>query len=45
MILRQEIDLRRQYNHNLISNINIYCTLKNAKKSYKTGTFENSAAI
>ena len=41
--LTDKIDLRRKYNYIALSNVSIYYTWKNIKKSYKNNTFKTSA--
>ena len=41
--LTDKIDLRRKYNYIALSNVSIYYTWKNIKKSYKNNKFKTSA--
>ena len=43
--LTDEINLKRSDKYTALSNLSIYCTCKNIKKSYKNNKFEISALI
>ena len=43
--LTDEINLKRSDKYAALSNLSIYCTCKNIKKSYKNNKFEISALI